>query len=210
MACIRRHSSRLIRARLLAGLAAVFATSWEAGAHPHVFIEHTVTLVFGDRGPSALRLTWIFDDMFSSTLKTTFVKGKPAALSRETVAAIEQRAFANLAAYGYFIELKINGAPLKVEKVANFDAMFAGTKAVYQFTVPIEAPVRPGANTLEFSVFDPEYYIDYKLARTRPFGVEKPDGLAVDCSVGRDVARDGGPWGTLGADVVTCSYRGRS
>jgi ABC-type uncharacterized transport system substrate-binding protein len=181
-----------------------------AAAHPHVFIEHTVTLVMKEDGLQALRFSWVFDEMFSATLRSSFVKGKPEKLPKETVAEIQQRAFANLAGFNYFIDLKVNDEPFKVTRVTDFDVMFAGTRAVYQFTVPL-GELKPQPKTvIEVAVFDPEYYIDYRAAKARPFGIEPADGSGVACSFARDVPRQTeGGWGVVGTDVVTCTYGGR-
>jgi ABC-type uncharacterized transport system substrate-binding protein len=178
-----------------------------AAAHPHVFIEHTVTLVMKEERLEALRFSWVFDEMFSATLRSNFVKGKPEKLPKETVAQIEQRAFANLAAFNYFIDLKVNDQPFKVTRITDFDVMFAGTRAVYQFTVPLGELKQQPKNVVEIAVFDPEYYIDYRAAKARPFGVDPADSRGVDCSFARDVPRQTeGGWGVVGTDVVTCSY----
>jgi ABC-type uncharacterized transport system substrate-binding protein len=200
-----RPAVRTLISAAAAPLLVIGATA-TATAHPHVFIEHTVTLVMKDKELAALRFSWVFDEMFSATLRTNFVKGKPDKLSKETIAEIEQRAFANLAQFGYFIDLKINNEPTKVTKVAGFDVTFAGTRAVYQFTVPLDA-LKPQARTvLEVAIFDPEYYVDYRFSRARPYGIEPAEGTSVDCTFARDVPRQTEGWGTIGVDVVTCSY----
>ena len=200
----RRAAACLVHAAILAAVLAA-----PAAAHPHVFIENTVTLIMKDGAPDALRFSWVFDEMFSATLRSTFVKGKPEKLSKETVAEIEKRAFANLAQFGYFIDLKINDAPVKVSTVTGFDVMFANGRAVYQFVVPLQGPKPQARNTLQIAVFDPEYYIDYRFAAARPYGVEPADKPGAECSFTRDVPRQTESWGVVGADVVTCTYPGK-
>jgi ABC-type uncharacterized transport system substrate-binding protein len=180
-----------------------------ASAHPHVFVEHTVTLVMQDGILSGLRFSWVFDEMFSATLRSTFVKGKPERLSKETIAQIEQRAFANLAQFGYFIDLKVNDEPVKVSTVTGFDVMFAKGHAVYQFVVPVDALKPQTRNVVQIAVFDPEYYIDYRFASARPFGIEPADRPDADCSFARDVPRQTEGWGVVGTDVVTCTFPAR-
>jgi ABC-type uncharacterized transport system substrate-binding protein len=188
---------------------ALLVAAAPAAAHPHVFIEHTVTVVMKDEQLQALRFSWVSDEMFSATLRSTFVKGKPEKLSKETVAKIEQGAFANLATFNYFIDLKVNNEPLKITRVADFDVMFAGTRAVYQFTVPMDEGKRQPKTVIEVAVFDPEYYIDYRAAKARPFGIEPADSRGIACSFARDVPRQTESWGTIGTDVVTCSSGGK-
>lgn len=196
-------------AAVVLATASLVAASPPAAAHPHVFIEHTVTLVMKDERLQALRFSWVFDEMFSATLRSNFVKGKPDKLSKETVAEIEKRAFANLASFNYFIDLKVNNESFKITRVTDFDVMFAGTRAVYQFTVPL-GELKPQPKTvIEVATFDPEYYIDYRAAKTRPFGIEPADGSGIACTFARDVPRQTESWGTIGMDVVTCTYGAR-
>ena len=188
---------------------ALLTPAASAFAHPHVFVEHTVTLVMKDGALDALRFSWIFDEMFSATLRTTFVKGKPEKLSKETIAQIEQRAFANLAQYGYFIDLKVNDTPAKVGTVSDFDVMFANGRAIYQFLVPMRVEAPQSRNVLQIAVFDPEYYIDYRFAAARPFGIESTGQSETACSFARDVPRQTEGWGLVGVDVVTCTFPGQ-
>lgn len=185
------------------------AAAAPASAHPHVFVEHTVTLVMKDGVPDALRFSWVFDEMFSATLRSSFVKGKPEKLSKEAIAQIEKGAFANLAQYGYFIDLKVNDESVKVSTVIGFDAMFANGHAVYQFMVPMHIPNPQARNVVQIAVFDPEYYIDYRFAAARPFGIEPADQAGAECSFARDVPRQTESWGIVGSDVVTCTYPGK-
>ncbi len=202
--------SAALRTVVAASAAALLvSTAPPAAAHPHVFIEHTVTVVMKDEQLQALRFSWVFDEMFSATLRSTFVKGKPEKLSKETVAKIEQGAFANLATFNYFIDLKVNNEPFKISRVADFDVMFAGARAVYQFTVPMDEVKRQPRTVIEVAVFDPEYYIDYRAAKARPFGIEPADSSGIACSFARDVPRQTESWGTIGTDVVTCSSGGK-
>ena len=62
---------------------------------------------------------------------------------------------------------------------------------------------------IEVAVFDPEYYIDYRAAKARPFGIEPADSGGIACSFARDVPRQTESWGTIGTDVVTCTYSAR-
>jgi ABC-type uncharacterized transport system substrate-binding protein len=178
-----------------------------AAAHPHVFVEHTVTLVMKDGALDGLRFSWVFDEMFSATLRSNFVKGKPDKLPKETIAQIEQRAFANLAQFGYFIDLKVNDEPFKVNAVTGFDVMFANGRAIYQFVVPMRAPAAPAKTVIQVAVFDPEYYIDYRFAAARPYGIEPADRPGAQCSLASDVPRQTENWGVVGADVVTCTLQ---
>jgi ABC-type uncharacterized transport system substrate-binding protein len=182
-----------------------------ARAHPHVFIDYTTTLVFGERGLEGLRFTWVFDEMYSTVLRVDFVKGDPTKLPPQTVKAIRERAFANLANFNYFLEIRVDdSAPIKIDRIADFDVRFVQGRAVYQFTVPVDWPAGREPSSIEIAAFDPDFYVDYILSDSRPFGMERAERFDVKCDAQRGVERNTAGWGVVRTDRVACSYRGSS
>ncbi len=51
--------------RLKAPLIAALALPIPATAHPHIFVEAQVTVVFDDNGAMSVKLDWFYDDLFS-------------------------------------------------------------------------------------------------------------------------------------------------
>jgi len=107
------------------GLSALVVASG-ARAHPHVFIDDAMTVIFGDRDIAGLRMSWTFDEMYSSMIRTDYVRGKT--MTPAEVKKIEKENFLNLENYGFFLDLTINGAPVKVKAVTDFDAKFQPTQ----------------------------------------------------------------------------------
>jgi len=56
--------------RLIAPLLAAMVLPHTITAHPHVFVEAQVTVVFGDDGGVAVKLDWFYDDLFSLLVTT--------------------------------------------------------------------------------------------------------------------------------------------
>ena len=52
-----------------------------ASAHPHVFVEHAITVIVGADGLEGLQFAWTFDEMFSSMIVLTFDADKDKTFS---------------------------------------------------------------------------------------------------------------------------------
>src|SRR5882724_10872788 len=150
--------------------AAVMSVAGGARAHPHVFIDDAVTLIFGDRDIAGLRFSWTFDEMYSSMIRTDYVRGK--AVTPAEVKTIEKENFLNLANYGFFLDLAINGDAVRVKEVKDFDARVQGSKIVFEFTVPLPTAERAESNVIEARAFDPEYYVEFTMRRADPIAIE--------------------------------------
>jgi ABC-type uncharacterized transport system substrate-binding protein len=176
-----------------------------AAAHPHVFIEDSVLLLFGERDVAGLRISWTFDEMYSSMLRTDYVKGKNRALTPAEVHDIEQNNFVAAADANFFLDLAVNGEPLAVKKVEDFAVTFRDGKMTFAFTVPLP-PSGRDVNEIAIVSFDSAYYIEFTLAPTHGVAIDKGAPFAAECGVTRDVER-ASKIGPVLSDVVKCTYR---
>src|SRR5258707_5643802 len=167
----------------LVGLAAT-SVAGEARAHPHIFIDDSMTVIFGDHGIAGLRLSWTFDEMYSSMIKTDYVHGKAMTLAE--MKTIEKENFLNLGNYGFFLDLTINGTAIQVKEVKDFDAKFQGNKIVFEFTVPLQTVERKDSNVLQARVFDPEYYVEFTMRQAEPVAIEQGTEIAASCKESRN------------------------
>jgi ABC-type uncharacterized transport system substrate-binding protein len=166
-----------------------------ARAHPHVFVEHTLTVVVGGDGLEGIRFAWTFDEMFSSMVVLTFDTNKDKSLSAAEVKTIEQKHFANLKDFNYFVQLRVNDKPVTVTSYKDFQVKLADGQVVYEFTVPVKA----AEGTLEVSVDDPTYYSAFMLSQRSPVQVQSSKNYRVDCRV----AKDGGELN----QIVKCTFK---
>jgi ABC-type uncharacterized transport system substrate-binding protein len=188
----------------LALLLAVAGAS-PAAAHPHVWIEHKMTVLFGDRG-AEIRMSWSFDEMYSSMVHEDYVKSRGGTLTAEEVRTIERKNFANLANYNYFITLSVNGKPVAVKTVKDFTVHFDGEKAIYDFTVPLPAAA-PGDNAFEIAVFDPEYFVEFTLRPKGGLAVENGERAGAACEIVADT-KTAELYGAIDSDTVRCRFKG--
>src|SRR5262249_13744932 len=144
-------------------------------------------------------------EMYSSMLMTDYTKTHDGKVTPDEVKTIERQNFANLENYGFFLDLKINGSPVKVRRVRDFDARFEDRRAVFAFTVPVETGEKQSPNVIEIGVFDPEYYVEFTLRENDPVAITHGEGFAPECNVMRD-ERKLSALGPVGTDLTVCSY----
>jgi ABC-type uncharacterized transport system substrate-binding protein len=185
-------------------LAAVALMPMPVAAHPHVFIDHSITLVFDAGDLVALRFSWTFDEMYSSLLRADYVKSK-GPLTPEDVRELEKNAFSNLDSYDFFTVLRVDDKPVKFTKVRDFTARLEGARINYTFTVPVKPEVS-GRGTVVAAVFDPEYYVYYRFTETAPYALEHAEGVAADCTITPD-KQTVPVYGMIDTDTLVCSYR---
>jgi len=195
---------------LMTGMTAVFCDDG-AAAHPHVFIKHSMRLIFGADDIVGVRMRWTFDEMYSSMIKSDYTKSGDGSLTPADVRAIEKENFSNLANFGFFVDVRINDKPIRVTSVKDFDAKYKDNRMIFEFTVPLAtgAPQKP--NVIELDAFDPEYYVEFTIADqdAEAVSVEHGDRFATGCTVKRDIRRNS-ELGPVNTDIVECTYQPKS
>jgi ABC-type uncharacterized transport system substrate-binding protein len=176
-----------------------------ASAHPHVFIDYAVTVIFDGQKPSAVHFLWVFDTMYSSMLFRDFTSHPTGQLTASDVLNLRTKAFEDTADFNYFTDLAVNGTDIKIKKVTDFNARIDRGHISYAFTVPIPDSAPAGSGTLEVASFDHEFYISFQLIKGAPIGVKGGDKLGVACKP-KTVTKDTSFFGPIDAIVVACNY----
>jgi ABC-type uncharacterized transport system substrate-binding protein len=180
---------------LVLALGVLLAAAGPTGAHPHVFVEHSMVVVAGPKGIEAIQLLWTFDALFSAMVVQTFDADRDGTFSAAEVQAIEQKHFANIRRYNYFVDIKRDGRSLPIS-VRDFRARIPKDQVVYAFTVPVSP--NGGEGRLEITVDDPTYYTAFTAARPA-VKVQAHRDYRVDCAL---EAR-----GDLVPEAVVCTSR---
>jgi ABC-type uncharacterized transport system substrate-binding protein len=183
------------RALTVAALVISLAAASDAGAHPHVFVDHTITVIVGPDGLDGIQFAWTFDEMFSSMIALTFDTDKDKSFSPAEARTVEQKHFSNLKDFGYFLHLRVDDKAATIAGYRDFQVKLVNGQVVYAFTVPLKA----GEGALEIAVDDPTYYSAFALNQRSPVQVQGAKNYRVDCQV----ARDGGSI----AEVVKCTFK---
>lgn len=152
-----------------------------ACAHPHVFIEASYTLHFGDHGLQAVGVTWRFDDVYTDALMPDYLKKGERQLSPEAVKRLEADIFRRLDSDDFYTDIAVDGRVVKLTKASGFTASLDEHTLVFDFQLPLDRPLAAGK--LDLFGFDPEYYIEFTLADRRPRILGSP--YVVHCSLKR-------------------------
>jgi ABC-type uncharacterized transport system substrate-binding protein len=160
-------------------------TGAPACAHPHVWVDTTVTALVKDGKVVALRQDWSFDEDFTATVladvrkiggMAAVAQAKPFTLGE--MAKLKQDAFSNLKNYNYFTHVWSGAKAVALGKeVSGFSARLEGERLAYTFTLPLAVPVDVKAGPVAIGVWDDSYYVDVGPAKGAPGGVEG-DGSA--------------------------------
>lgn len=139
-------------------LLALLAPAAGARAHPHVWIDASLELEFRAAQVTTIRMTWVFDDLFSDPRATRAQLDVMAANALET-----------LKEYHYFTVIESAGQRLPVTRIENLRVTLEDQRFVYRFDIPLAAPLDPVAGDLGIVIYDPTYYVD----------INPPDGRTV-------------------------------
>jgi ABC-type uncharacterized transport system substrate-binding protein len=138
-----------------------------AHAHPHVWITASSELLYAPDGSiTGVRHAWTFDDMFSTYALQGMETETKGVYSREELAPLAQTNVESLREFGFFTFAKADGKKEKFQEPTDYYLEYKDGLLILHFTLPLKTPVKPKQLTLE--VFDPSFFIDFKLADKDP------------------------------------------
>jgi ABC-type uncharacterized transport system substrate-binding protein len=150
--------------RLTLSLIFFFIATGPAGAHPHVFVDYDLTFVLDEQGLSGIEVTWHFDEMFSQALMEEGDRDHDRRFDHQEIAQVKKGAFDNLAQYGYFTRLCLDGKVRSVGKISHFRAGLNNGRAWYRFFVPCPINASSSWRSVALTLFDPTIYTDLTLS----------------------------------------------
>lgn len=144
-------------------------------------------MIFTGKEISAIRMVWVFDDMFSLTVMDQFDHNHDRRFFDAENDEVRDNAFVALADIGFLTYLRRNE---KVVKVAGFQDFIADItdegRVKYSFTLKLAKPVDPIADQIGLSVYDSEYFIDVGFAKDNPISFSGNDGITCSYKMGED------------------------
>ena len=135
-------------------------------AHPHVFVEAGVEVVFDDAGRVAgIRLSWTYDEFFS------FMLTEDLGLDTDGDLVMTEQELAALAAgvldwpadFGGDLYLLHQDAPVALGPRAEASVDYVDGRVIERHYRPLETPVSVD-QPLAVQVYDPFYYVAYEIA----------------------------------------------
>jgi ABC-type uncharacterized transport system substrate-binding protein len=158
-----------------------------AEAHPHVWITAISEVLYAPDGTiTGVRHAWTFDDMFSTYALQGIETKKKGVYSREELSPLAQTNVESLNEYGFFTFVKADGKKEKFLEPVDYFLEYKDTALTLHFTLPLKTPVKPKQLVLE--VFDPAFFIDFKLADKDPVRLV---GAPADCQMKLQRPSDG-------------------
>jgi len=107
---------------------------------------------------TAIEQQWLFDEFYTVValdgLKT------PADDKDPRLVELARVNLENLRPYGYFTEVRADGAKVTLGTVKEFETALRSGRLWLRFIVPLDRPLDPRKDLVNFSVFDPAYYIE--------------------------------------------------
>lgn len=149
---------------LLLGVLLLLPSIKSASAHPHVYVDTSLTFMVDENGLAGIHQKWLFDDIFSNAIMGDL------GLTPETLAApmgqakIKDGAFAYLANYDYFTFVETGGKRVPITETEGFVATIEEGRLIYNFTIPLNIPFDQ-IKDFRAAVFDKEYYSDILLKK---------------------------------------------
>ncbi len=158
---------------------AVLGGASSAWAHPHVFVDARIHLVFDEKGLVGFREAWAFDEMFGQFILEDYDTNKNRVFEKEEVAKIKAEAFDNLKKSDYFHVVKLDGKAFKVAWVKDFSVSVEKGRVVYRFLVPCHTALAATPKTIDFSLSDPTIYTDLLFTEDSPIPEGKKELFSV-------------------------------
>lgn len=128
-------------------------------AHPHGWIDIRVRLVVDEEGRvEALHQAWRMDPFYSLVLIEELSRtegGLDAGLDR-----LGGEIRSNLSPFDYFTEVRLGDNKLDLGEVSEYTVMERNGRVEFVFLLPLATPQPLKAETLQYQVFDPTYYLE--------------------------------------------------
>ena len=161
---------RLLAWRLGAASLALLAVSVSGAlAHPHVFVDARVEVVFDKEGQiSALRHVWRFDDAFSAFASQGLDADGDGNLSIDELKPLAKVNVESLKDYDYFTYLKVAGRRIGFKIPTEYWLQSNDGFLTLFYTLPLMQTVKPDASGVTIDVYDPGYFVDYQFVEKDP------------------------------------------
>ena len=151
--------------RLTLPLITALASPIAATAHPHVFVEAQVTVIFDEAGGVAIKLDWYYDDLFSLLITSDLGLDLDGdlILTEAEQAVLDDQIAAWPPEYQGDLEVTQNGDVLDLLEKQDHSMTYMDGLFIEKHMRPIK--VADPAAPFQIRVFDPSFYVAYDLKR---------------------------------------------
>lgn len=154
---------RRLALQALGVIVAVFALAAPAVAHPHIFIDAKVTIVFDDAGNViGLRHNWTFDRAFSAWVIQGLDTNGDGVTSPEELQPLADDNMQGLTDFGFYTFAGPTG-DMAFTSVGDQRMVYENDRTTLTYALKAATPQPVGAR-FELGVYDPEYYVAISFA----------------------------------------------
>lgn len=158
-----------MRLFIIACCALIITPFRPAFAHPHVWTDMTIEILFDEAGSvTGLRQTWLFDDYYTAyAVDGTDLDGdgSPDPIKLDEIMKVNME---HLKEYNYFTDATFKNEPLKLKPVTEMSSRMQGNRLEMSFVTAFDEPVTPEGSEFSYAIYDPTYYVEMLHAETDP------------------------------------------
>ena len=133
-------------------------------AHPHIFIDARVTVVFDDAGDVVgLKNEWTFDQAFSVWMIQGLDTNGDRETSQDELQPLADDNMNGLAEYGFYTFAGSGDDLMQFAPVGDQKMVYENERVTLSYSLKADAP-RPVGAQFELGVYDPEYYVAITFA----------------------------------------------
>lgn len=153
--------------RLRALLIALFLLAPAAAlAHPHVWVDAAVEVVFDDKGRiAAIRHHWRFDEEFSAYALQGLDTNRDGKFSSAELEPLAKENVESLKDYDFFTSLSVGDYQAGFGAPRDYFLELMDNRLLLHFTLPLSSPLLTRGTTV-LDVGDPDYYVAFSLPST--------------------------------------------
>jgi ABC-type uncharacterized transport system substrate-binding protein len=197
--------------RFLAGLFPLLIVGiFPAVAHPHVFINNKMTVLFEGGTLQGISFQWTFDDMFSNMILSDYDPKRTGQFDAARIKALKAGAFDNLENYHYFVAMTIGAKPVSRFTIEQFSPSVTDTKKlVYSFFIPLKVAVQAKEQSVRLTVYDDTYFVAFDLLHLDDVKVAAGPDVACDLAIEKTKVKPQWP-GQYMPDQLVIRFKGSS
>ncbi|MGD9639026.1 MAG: DUF1007 family protein [Alphaproteobacteria bacterium] len=137
-------------------------------AHPHVFVDSSVNVIFDGDNITSIEQTWSFDEMFSMSIIDEFDADQDKVFSPDETEKLKSGAFENLRNYNFFNNIFFDKKKIENLEYSDFSAKINGENLIYTFKVNLKEPITPKTSKVSIGIYDTEFFVDVIYVEKNP------------------------------------------
>lgn len=159
-----------------------------ASAHPHVFIDNRVTLLFDNGRMTGFRTDWRFDEIFTEDMLHQFDTDGDGSINSTEGDAMGRETLPNLAGFRYFTHASVDGTDFPDLAPTGFTARIEDGALHFVLSFDLPRPVDPRSQKLRLEISDREYYVEVLMAEKEPVTLHGSGSEACQATIKDDPA----------------------